>query len=404
MCRSPPKPPFTNTNNNNNTPSLVKNPTNNNNNNSNMETPLLHTPPQPAKANKRKRLNAVLDKLAGNMGMENMERMASTMDKMVTASANNVEESRPAATHLEISLSVAEERSTSEESEEERPHSSSSAVSSPKNEDFSPSSSSSNPFLSSLINPTTTTNSNPPGLDYLKSQLLSKMYLQQYMTNNLTNPVLPPASRIPEAPEGRRKPKESKREGKKLEVRRESKETRRDQMGETTECVGPLDLSRTSGPPSGKQPGSPLPTPANEDVGQKPSAPQQFPFPPFPSLLLPSSSSSSSPSSNSKEEEAVSPPPPSPPSKTTTTTTTNKGVVEASASPPGSTYSCPVCGQKFSLHDRLAKHMASRHKAHKVDSSQSKAYFCEVNVESKFTLNLKLISLFGGVSSKLCKE
>ena len=168
-----------------------------------------------------------------------------------------------------------------------------------------------------------------------------------------------------------------------MEVRRESKEARRDQMRDTTECVGPLDLSRTSGPPSGKQPGSPsLPS---EEVTQKQSAPQQFPFPPFPSLLLPSSSSSSSPSpsSNSKEEEAASPAPPSPPSNSSTTTN-SKGVVEASSSPPGSTYSCPVCGQKFSLHDRLAKHMASRHKAHKVES-QSKAYFCEVNIG----LNLK---------------
>ncbi|KAG5877550.1 hypothetical protein JTB14_031365 [Gonioctena quinquepunctata] len=33
--------------------------------------------------------------------------------------------------------------------------------------------------------------------------------------------------------------------------------------------------------------------------------------------------------------------------------------------PPGSdvAYVCPVCGQMFSLHDRLAKHMASRHKS-----------------------------------------
>ena len=182
-----------------------------------METPLLHTPPQPAKANKRKRLNAVLDKLAGNMGMENMESMASTMDKMVTSNEEKT-------TRLEISLSVAEERSTSEESEEERPHSSSSAVSSPKAEDmsYSPSSSSastfspsSNPFFSSLINPTST-NSTPPGLDYLKSQLLSKMYLQQYMTNNLTNPVMPPAARMHETPEVRRNPKESRKEGKRI--------------------------------------------------------------------------------------------------------------------------------------------------------------------------------------------
>ncbi|KAF6202083.1 hypothetical protein GE061_004480 [Apolygus lucorum] len=49
--------------------------------------------------------------------------------------------------------------------------------------------------------------------------------------------------------------------------------------------------------------------------------------------------------------------------------------------PPGSdvAYVCPVCGQMFSLHDRLAKHMASRHKsrAQSTDSS-TKAYLCEV--------------------------
>merc|ERR1719410_1919666 len=142
------------------------------------------------------------------------------MDKMVTSNEEKT-------TRLEISLSVAEERSTSEESEEERPYSSSSAVSSPKTEDmsYSPSSTSastfspsSNPFFSSLINPTST-NSTPPGLDYLKSQLLSKMYLQQYMTNNLTNPVLPPAARMHETPEVRRNPKESRKEGRKVENR-----------------------------------------------------------------------------------------------------------------------------------------------------------------------------------------
>ncbi|KAK9499544.1 hypothetical protein O3M35_002565 [Rhynocoris fuscipes] len=37
--------------------------------------------------------------------------------------------------------------------------------------------------------------------------------------------------------------------------------------------------------------------------------------------------------------------------------------------PPGSdvAYVCPVCGQMFSLHDRLAKHMASRHKSKRSD-------------------------------------
>ncbi|XP_063232815.1 zinc finger protein 768 [Bacillus rossius redtenbacheri] len=62
--------------------------------------------------------------------------------------------------------------------------------------------------------------------------------------------------------------------------------------------------------------------------------------------------------------------------------------------PPGSdvAYVCPVCGQMFSLHDRLAKHMASRHKSRPAPGSTSaagaagdgsssapaKAYLCEV--------------------------
>lgn len=42
--------------------------------------------------------------------------------------------------------------------------------------------------------------------------------------------------------------------------------------------------------------------------------------------------------------------------------------------PPGSdvAYVCPVCGQMFSLHDRLAKHMASRHhKRHRANNNNS---------------------------------
>ncbi|KAL1130844.1 hypothetical protein AAG570_012085 [Ranatra chinensis] len=50
--------------------------------------------------------------------------------------------------------------------------------------------------------------------------------------------------------------------------------------------------------------------------------------------------------------------------------------------PPGSdvAYVCPVCGQMFSLHDRLAKHMASRHKSRSQASAEpgGKAYLCEV--------------------------
>lgn len=56
---------------------------------------------------------------------------------------------------------------------------------------------------------------------------------------------------------------------------------------------------------------------------------------------------------------------------------------------PGSSdvaYVCPICGQMFSLHDRLAKHMASRHRSRQPadtttsssSSSSSKSYACDV--------------------------
>lgn len=41
-------------------------------------------------------------------------------------------------------------------------------------------------------------------------------------------------------------------------------------------------------------------------------------------------------------------------------------------------YVCPVCGQMFSLHDRLAKHMASRHKKQGPRDASAKAYCCDV--------------------------
>nr|XP_015926340.1 uncharacterized protein LOC107453863 isoform X2 [Parasteatoda tepidariorum] len=51
---------------------------------------------------------------------------------------------------------------------------------------------------------------------------------------------------------------------------------------------------------------------------------------------------------------------------------------------PGSdvAYVCPICGQMFSLHDRLAKHMASRHRSRQqadtTTSSSTKSYMCDV--------------------------
>ncbi|QQP56924.1 Uncharacterized protein FKW44_001758, partial [Caligus rogercresseyi] len=54
-------------------------------------------------------------------------------------------------------------------------------------------------------------------------------------------------------------------------------------------------------------------------------------------------------------------------------------IVENSTNPEVS-YSCPICGQMFSLHDRLAKHMASRHKSPRSNEGgpNAKAYACEV--------------------------
>lgn len=54
-----------------------------------------------------------------------------------------------------------------------------------------------------------------------------------------------------------------------------------------------------------------------------------------------------------------------------TTATTATSVVEASASGSNSdmAFICPICGQMFSMSDRLAKHMASRHKSRSTDST-----------------------------------
>ena len=75
-----------------------------------------------------------------------------------------------------------------------------------------------------------------------------------------------------------------------------------------------------------------------------------------------------------------------------------QGVNLDTPSPGGAQWLCPLCNQGFSLHDRLAKHMASRHKvthdthldtetmsmmpfqSRSTDgtNSNSKAYLCEV--------------------------
>lgn len=75
--------------------------------------------------------------------------------------------------------------------------------------------------------------------------------------------------------------------------------------------------------------------------------------------------------------------------------------------PPGSdvAYVCPVCGQMFSLHDRLAKHMASRHKSRTGTSDISKAYACEVCNRSfaRSDMLTRHMRLHTGVKPYTCK-
>lgn len=75
--------------------------------------------------------------------------------------------------------------------------------------------------------------------------------------------------------------------------------------------------------------------------------------------------------------------------------------------PPGSdvAYVCPLCGQMFSLHDRLAKHMASRHKSRTTPDASSKAYLCEVCNRSfaRSDMLTRHMRLHTGVKPYTCK-
>ena len=75
--------------------------------------------------------------------------------------------------------------------------------------------------------------------------------------------------------------------------------------------------------------------------------------------------------------------------------------------PPGSdvAYLCPVCGQLFSLQDRLAKHMASRHKSRTGSTDITKSYVCEVCQRSfaRSDMLTRHMRLHTGVKPYSCK-
>lgn len=75
--------------------------------------------------------------------------------------------------------------------------------------------------------------------------------------------------------------------------------------------------------------------------------------------------------------------------------------------PPGSdvAYMCPVCGQLFSLQDRLAKHMASRHKSRSSSTDITKSYMCDVCQRSfaRSDMLTRHMRLHTGVKPYSCK-
>jgi len=362
----------------------------------------------PAKATKRKRLNAVLDKLANNIKV--------TPESPDDDGDNNLEFEINVKTKIK---KESDPSSESEDSDNERRNvensgdtydtdrSPLSSISSPKEEVDSPNTClsptrikdetlNSSPghrtvFLNSLLNSPSCDNSSTSNLQklqneslsqlglaslpdhptspslaapsnpmmttstsmmssyeqYIKSHLLSKMYLQQYMTNNLTKPFV---LLNQTADVHKTETPDHHSNGNKSQKNQISKESH-------VFLDGPLDLSTRQTDSVSIVSKDSLALSLKERLYS-----QQFPFPPFPSMLMQTPNVQAraldgSSSAKIKQESTA--------------------VVETSSSNKDLTYVCPICGQMFSLHDRLAKHMASRHKS-KATESGSKAYFCDV--------------------------
>jgi len=339
--------------------------------------PLLE-PLLPAKANKRKRLNAVLDKLANNMkvapespdddGDNNLEFEINVKTKIKKESDPSSESEESDNERRNVELSDTDRSPRSSVSDIKDDADSPNICLSPNHIKAGPEKSfskNSNVFFNDSRQPSeklqesqlrlaplpNQPSSPTPSVmstyeQYIKSQLLSKMYLQQYMTNNLNKPyVLPQDSTDCTKTEPHQSCKDS------------TKVISKDSTSHQTFLDGPLDLSTRQTDTLAMVTQDSLAQSIKERLYC-----QQFPFPPFPPLLLhnpviQSRSHDETSSSKIKQEPTA--------------------VVETSSAKKDPAYVCPICGQMFSLHDRLAKHMASRHKSKASDAS-SKAYFCDV--------------------------
>lgn len=384
-------------------------------------TPHLHQQgshtPAPAKANnKRKRLNAVLDKLASNIKgspdiiEDNDEPTSNKIEFEINVQTKIKKESEGPSSESEesdIDRKIAENTNYQYDTDQDKSPGSE-PLSSPKMDLDSPrvkaESSESSPtipvsksniFFSTLLTPQSQTSppmplhsSNltsltaPPSPmammssyeQYIKSHLLSKMYLQQYMTNNLPKPFSLPHESATNANQTSTLTVSHKNGGKDTQNYEFYK---KENPSPVIVLDGPLDLSTPNRQPSSSRisVSNLLSDPKTPIVRENLFTTQKYPYSnelnPLVTSVSTHSSSNSSPQLSTLSIKSLQTP-------------SNMGVVEktkeTSRAEPGS-YGCPICGQMFSLHDRLAKHMASRHKskAHSESTTTpSKAYFCDV--------------------------
>jgi len=172
----------------------------------------------------------------------------------------------------------------------------------------------------------------------LKSHLLSKMYLQQYCSAELN---------IAKNANSSEKP--SKERSSKPGPTADGRRGRRKEGGGVE---SPLDLSTRN-------------LEHHHQALKEHLYPHNFPFASLQQMLLQSATQEGKAQLGIKQAET---PTPSPATSEPADRETSKDL----------SYVCPICGQMFGLHDRLAKHMASRHKSKPSAENSTKAYFCDV--------------------------